>query len=38
MEIIFTLQVFGMSLWDLEPHVMDAFVGLLISLVTYSHA
>ncbi|XP_056843759.1 uncharacterized protein LOC108810672 [Raphanus sativus] len=24
--------VFGMSLWDLEPHVMDAFVGLLISL------
>ncbi|CAH8343463.1 unnamed protein product [Eruca vesicaria subsp. sativa] len=29
-------SVFGMSLWDLKPHVMDALVGLLISLAATS--
>ncbi|CAF1867213.1 unnamed protein product [Brassica napus] len=29
-------SVFGMSLWDLKPHVMEALVGLLISLAATS--
>lgn len=32
-SIILCLQIFGMSLWDHKPHVMDALVDLIISLV-----
>ena len=32
-SIILCLQIFGMSLWDHKTHIMDALVGLIVSLV-----
>lgn len=32
-SIILCLQIFGMSLWDHKPHVMDSLMDLIISLV-----